>query len=1291
MIRSAGVLMAITSLPSPYGIGTIGESAYKFADFLKKAKQKYWQILPIGPTSYGDSPYQSFSTFAGNPYMIDLDILRKEKLLKKEDYAELDWSDTDGYVNYEKIYNNRFNVLRTACERFKSLSAAKKVDFESFVKENQAWLPDYALYMAVKSHFGMQAWMNWDDEDIKLRKPEAVEKYTELFADDIYFWEFVQFKFFEQWKKFKDYTNSLGIKIIGDIPIYVAHDSADTWANPEVFWLDERKNPVCVAGCPPDYFSATGQLWGNPLYNWEYLESTGYKWWFDRIKSSSALFDVTRIDHFRAFDSYYAIPYPAENAVHGSWKEGPGIKFFEKMREQLGQIDIIAEDLGFLTPGVKQLLKDSGYPGMKILEFAFDSGESNDYLPHNYTKNCVVYTGTHDNDTVVGWYDKASQRDKDFIIKNHNINEKEGCNWGMIRIAYESISNCAIIQMQDFLGLGSEARMNIPSTMGNNWTWRLDPKSLTNALAEKIADMTELYGRVEEDKITDSSKITDMLTEIARCEYCKEIKQLSANELHNVVGKAVMSLVSEKWAASKLDHSNKRRAYYFSAEFLMGRMVYNNLYCLGLLDAYKNALKTKGIDINVFEEVEDSALGNGGLGRLAACFLDSAATHDLPLDGYGIRYKYGLFKQKIVDGRQVEIADDWQHFGDPWCIRREEDAVTVNFAGQAIRAVPYDMAIIGYGTDNINTLRLWQSEAINEFGFVQFNNGDYNGAVAEKNAAENISKVLYPNDHSYEGKVLRLKQQYFFCSASLQDIIKKYKKKHGNDFSKFAEHCAIQLNDTHPVISIPELIRLLQNEGVGFDYALDIAKRTFAYTNHTVMKEALEKWSIDLMRNILPEVYAIIERINGCLIGELCARGLDRPDESGRVKLENMRILDNGMIHMARLAIYASKYINGVAWIHTEILKHEVLADWYSIYPERFQNKTNGITQRRWLGLSNPELSAYITSLIGDGWLKNLDELSKLNERIDARAAKKFNAIKSEKKRQLSEYIEKHEGVKIDPSFIFDIQVKRLHEYKRQLLNAFSIMDIYFRLKDGTLTDFHPTAFIFGAKAAPGYARAKAIIKYINEIANKINNDPDVNDKLKVVFISNYNVSYAEMLMPAADVSEQISTAGTEAAGTGNMKFMLNGTVTLGTYDGANIEIVEQAGMDNNYIFGARVEEIRRIAPTYNAREIYENNPQIRRVVDTLINGTVSDGGASGEGSFGEIYSALINGTHWHTADHYYLLRDLPDYVETKLQVNRDYQDRVAFAKKCLKNTANAGMFSSDRTIKQYAKEIWKI
>lgn len=1291
MVRSAGVLMAITSLPSPYGIGTIGDAAYKFADFLSMAKQNYWQILPIGPTSYGDSPYQSFSTFAGNPYMIDLDTLRKEKLLKKEEYEKLDWSDTEDRVNYEKIYNNRFKVLRIAFERFKALPKEKKADFDSFLENNKKWINNYALYMSVKSYFDMKSWTDWEDEDIKFRKPEAVKKYSQLLADDILFWEFIQYKFFEQWMKFKGYVNGLGIELIGDIPIYVAMDSADTWANPEVFLLDERKNPVCVAGCPPDYFSATGQLWGNPIYNWSYLESTDYDWWFDRIRTVSALFDVTRIDHFRAFDSYYAIPYPAENAINGKWEEGPGIKFFEKMKKEIGDINIIAEDLGTLTPGVKQLLKDSGYPGMKVFEFAFDSGESNDYLPHNYTKNCVVYIGTHDNDTLMGWYDKAIDKDKEFIVSYCKLDEQEGYNWGVIRTAYESISNCAIIQMQDFLALGSEARMNIPSTTGGNWAWRLNAKALTNALAQKIADMTMAYGRCTEDKMTDKNNVIEKLSNIARSEYCKELKELSHSEIHNIIGKAVMGEISENWAKSKIDHSNRRRAYYFSAEFLMGRMVYNNLYCLGLLDVYKNALKKKGINITELEDIEDAALGNGGLGRLAACFLDSAATHEVPLDGYGIRYKYGLFKQQIVDGRQVEVADDWQRFGDPWCIRREEDAVKVSFAGQTILAVPYDMAIIGYGTDNINTLRLWQSEAVNEFGFVQFNNGDYAGSVAEKNAAENISKVLYPNDNSYEGKVLRLKQQYFFCSASLQDIIKRYKKKYGNDFSKFSEHCAIQLNDTHPVVSIPELIRLLQLEGVDFEYALEIAKNTFAYTNHTVMSEALEKWNIDLMERTIPDVYHIIDRINHKLEDELRARGYDRPDENGRVKIANMRILDSGLVHMARLAIYASKYVNGVARIHTEILKNDVLADWYEIYPERFQNKTNGITQRRWMGLANPELSAYVTSLIGDGWVKELDELKKLNDKIDTRTAKKFNSIKDTKKKQLADYIEKHEGIKLDPSFIFDVQVKRLHEYKRQLLNAFSIVDIYFRLKDGTLTDFQPTAFIFGAKAAPGYARAKAIIKYINEIANKINNDPDVADKLKVVFISNYNVSYAEKIVVATDVSEQISTAGTEASGTGNMKFMLNGTVTLGTYDGANVEIVEQAGEENNYIFGARVEELAQIRDSYNPKEIYENNPQIKRVLNTLIDGTFSDGGATGEGSFAELFNSIINGASWHRADHYYLLRDLPDYVETKLRVNKDYQDRVAFAKKCLYNTANSGMFSSDRTIKQYAKELWKV
>ena len=617
------------------------------------------------------------------------------------------------------------------------------------------------------------------------------------------------------------------------------------------------------------------------------------------------------------------------------------------------------------------------------------------------------------------------------------------------------------------------------------------------------------------------------------------------------------------------------------------------------------------------------------------------------------------------------------------------------------------MAVIGYGTDNINTLRLWEAEALNDFDFLQFNDSHYDAAVQDKNDAENITKVLYPNDNQYEGKVLRLKQQYFFCSASLQDIIKRYKAKYGNDYSNFANHCAIQLNDTHPVISIPELIRLLELDGLSFDAAFDIAQKTFAYTNHTVMSEALEKWDINLLTDVIPDVVEIIKNIDARLVTDLTAKGLNVPvececacakadakkeKEPVKTKLDGMRIIDGNLVHMARLAVYASSYTNGVAWIHTEILKDDVLKDWYAIYPERFQNKTNGVTQRRWLGLCNPQLSALISDKIGTKWVRNLDELSKLNDKIDEDLVKQFNAIKLEKKQELADYIAKHDGVQLDPNFIFDIQVKRLHEYKRQLLNAFSIMAIYFRLKEGKLPNFTPTAFIFGAKAAPGYARAKAIIKYINEIAKLVNNDPDVNDKLRVVFVANYNVSYAEKIMPAADISEQISTAGTEASGTGNMKFMINGAVTLGTFDGANVEIVQQAGEENNYIFGARVEEINELKNNYDPKAIYEANPEIKKVIDTLIDGRFTDGGnKTGEGSFAELRQSILEGASWHQPDHYFILRDLPDYIDAKLKANADYKDRIAFGTKCLKNTANSGTFSSDRTILQYAKELWKL
>ncbi len=780
--------------------------------------------------------------------------------------------------------------------------------------------------------------------------------------------------------------------------------------------------------------------------------------------------------------------------------------------------------------------------------------------------------------------------------------------------------------------------------------------------------------------------IMEKLELTAQSMYCKTIKELTPSELHLALGKAVMGEIAPNWEKSKAKHDSERRAYYFSAEFLMGRMMYNNLYCLGILDDVTKLLKKKGVDINVFEEIDDAALGNGGLGRLAACYLDSAATHEVPLDGYGIRYKYGLFKQLIEDGYQVEVADNWQRFEDPWCIRREDEAVLVSFKDQTVKAVPYDMAVIGCKTDNINTLRLWQAEAVNEFDFTAFNNSEYDKAVKEKNDAENISKVLYPNDNKYEGKVLRLKQQYFFCSASLQDIMRRYKAKHGNDFSHFAEENAIQLNDTHPVSCVPELVRLLELEGMSFDEAFEIARKTCSYTNHTVLSEALEKWSADLMTQVIPEIYDII-----CLIANKCQEELLAMNVSGDMRAK-MRIIDGNSVHMARLATYASTYVNGVAQLHTDILKRDVLKEWYQIYPDRFLNKTNGITQRRWLGLCNPELSELITEKVGYEWLTDLSKLSVLNDCLDARTINKFNKIKAKKKVQLAEYIKKMDGFDVNPDTIFDVQVKRLHEYKRQLLNAFSIMAIYFRIKEGKLPDWEPTTFIFGAKAAPGYARAKAIIKYITEIANLVNNDPDTKDKLQVYFISNYNVSYAEKIVVAADISEQTSTAGLEASGTGNMKFMLNGAVTLGTWDGANIEIAECAGEENEYIFGARVEDIERIKKEgYNPAALLEQNPEIKRVIDTLIDGTFDDDGATGEGSFRELHHALTKGTHWHDPDHYFIILDLPDYIETKIRANADYADRKEFGKKCLLNVANAGKFSSDRAILEYANEIWHV
>ena len=759
----------------------------------------------------------------------------------------------------------------------------------------------------------------------------------------------------------------------------------------------------------------------------------------------------------------------------------------------------------------------------------------------------------------------------------------------------------------------------------------------------------------------------------AQLKYDSDVNLTEATpqELHQALSQAVMMSINDDWVASKASRQLSRKAFYFSAEYLIGRLVYSNLYNLGILDELKKTFLNAGVDLACLEEVEDAALGNGGLGRLAACFLDSAASCNIPLSGYGLRYRFGLFKQKFDEnGSQRETADDWNKFGDPWSYRRNKHTVRINFPDHVVLAVPYDVPVIGYGTKNIGTLRLWQCEAEQELDFDAFNAQDYQRALDAKNKAEDITRVLYPNDTTWEGKRLRVKQQYVLSSASLQDILRVYKQNHGSDMTRFADFMAVQLNDTHPAMSIPELIRLLMKEGMNFDQAFDMAQRTFSYTNHTVMSEALEKWNMDLLRSVVPEICDIIVRIDNKLKSE-------HP---------GLFIIKDNAAHMANLSVYVSSYVNGVAEIHSQILKDDLFRDWYAIYPERFQNKTNGITPRRWLGLCNPELTQMIKYRVGGDFLTKLDKLADLKPMIDDDMVSQFNTIKRTKKEQLCAVLEKSEGISLNPDFMFDVQVKRLHEYKRQLLNILSVVDIYFRLKDGSLTDFYPTVYLFGAKAAPGYTRAKAIIRFINRVANMINNDPAVRDKLKVIFVQNYNCSYAEHIIPAADISEQISPAGTEASGTGNMKLMLNGAVTLGTMDGANVEIVKEAGLENNYIFGANVEELNSIRGTYWARGIYDTNARLHRAIDTLVDGTVPT-----DDEQRELYHALLDGTAWHRPDHYFLLKDYDSYIDAKLRANRDYANRLAFGRKCLMNVASAGKFSSDRTIRQYANEIWHI
>ena len=790
--------------------------------------------------------------------------------------------------------------------------------------------------------------------------------------------------------------------------------------------------------------------------------------------------------------------------------------------------------------------------------------------------------------------------------------------------------------------------------------------------------------------------------------YGKNISRATKYDLFDAVAASVLDPIVKNWMATREAYEAHpvRQLYYFSAEFLMGRAFGNNLINAGIEKQVKEVLKDMSIDYDMIEDREpDAGLGNGGLGRLAACFLDSLATLDYPGHGYGIRYEYGMFEQRIENGWQVEYPDRWLKHRDPWEVKRSDLAVTVRFGGtivydrtpdgrmhfslqnaEEVTATPYDTPIVGYDTNTVNTLRLWEATSPNGFDLQLFNDMQYNRAVEKQNSAENISRVLYPNDSGPSGKALRLKQQYFFSSASLQDLVRAYVSRFGTDFGKFAELHVIQLNDTHPVVAIPELMRILMDEyNVGWDDAWEVVTHTFAYTNHTILAEALEKWPIEIFQGLLPRVYQIVEEINRRLLISLREK---YPNDFERH--QKLSIINNGHVFMAWLAIHSCFSVNGVAELHTELLKTRELKEWYELYPEKFNNKTNGITQRRWLLNANPSLAEFITARIGRGWEKDLMKLKAL-ERFssDEASLAELTAIKKSNKQRLAEYLKHTQNEFLDPGSIFDVQVKRLHEYKRQLLNVLHIMYLYNRIIDDPDFNPPPQTFIFGAKAASGYRRAKTIIKLINTVADRVNNDRRVHGKIRVVFVENYRVSVAEKIFPAADVSEQISTAGFEASGTSNMKFMVNGALTLGTMDGANIEIVNEAGKENAFVFGLSAEEIIKMETehSYNPQEYLGRNPELSRVVQQLVDGTYDPT----HQEFKELYDSLVYGVEGQRPDVFYVLADFDAYCKAHEEVEASYQNTKEWARKALINIANSGKFSSDRTIEDYVRDIWHL
>ena len=1252
LTRSSGVLMHITSLPNAFGIGSFGQSAYEFVDFLVETKQTYWQILPLTTTSYGDSPYQSFSAIAGNTHLIDFDLLTQMGLLKEADYASVNFGDDPTSVDYDRIFYARRPILETAVKNFLS-NQSFQADFKSFEKNNRLWLDDFAEFMAIKEHFGNQALQRWDDKKAVARDPKTLEKYRTLLADQIQYFKVTQYFFFKQWGELKDYANQKGIKIIGDMPIYVAADSVEVWTKPELFQLDKERNPLFVAGVPADQFSATGQLWGNPLYDWEEHKKQGYAWWIHRIEESFKIYDVLRIDHFKGFSDYWQVDGKADIAKYGSWQPGPGYDLFKAVKEQLGDLPIIAEDLGNIDDKARKLLADCNYPGMKILQFGFEdvSGKSLD-SPHYCIPHSIVYTGTHDNDVTNGWYNGLTEQQQQYINDYTHRSKDESICQTMIRQLFATVSNTAIATMQDVLDLPASSRMNVPSTIGGNWQWRMQQSDLTQDKKDFLAKMTTLYQRANQE-----NPMIKFST-FVKNETNKSLEQLSDKETYIQLLNYVKAL-----SADKPKNTGKRKVYYISAEFLIGKLLSNNLINLGVYQDIKTELASAGKSLSHIEDIEpEPSLGNGGLGRLASCFIDSMSTLGLNAEGVGLNYHYGLFKQVFKKNEQHAEPNDWIE-DNSWLIPTDI-SYEVPFKKFTLTSKLDRIDILGYKKDTKNYLNLFDIKSVNPKLIKK-------GIEFDKTAIEeNLTLFLYPDDSDKNGELLRIYQQYFMVSNAAQLLIDEAIER-GSNLHDLADYAYVQINDTHPSMVIPELIRLLtEKHQIKFAEAVEIVRNMVGYTNHTILAEALEKWPLAYLDEVVPHLVVIIKKLDKLVRAEYKDPAVQIIDKQKRV-------------HMAHMDIHFSNSVNGVAALHTEILKNSELKAFYALYPEKFNNKTNGITFRRWLEFSNQPLAAYIKELIGDEYLHDATKLEKLLAfKDDKKVHQQLAKIKFENKLALKAYLKENKGIDLDENSIIDTQIKRFHEYKRQQMNALYVIHKYLEIKAGKLPKRKITV-IFGGKAAPAYVIAQDIIHLILCLSELINNDPKVNKYLNVHLVENYNVSVAEKLIPATDISEQISLASKEASGTGNMKFMLNGALTLGTMDGANVEIAELAGAENIYTFGKDSESIIKLYETagYVSKEYYENDKEIKRAVDFILNPAVVKLG--NKTRLERLYNELLN------KDWFMTLIDFNAYVEAKEQILADYEDQDSWNEKVVHNIAKAGFFSSDRTIAQYNADIW--